>query len=97
MDSGLSMNFIDRLSSFVCRKIALKPKFCLWTFPVLVDGPFGVVSAAEFIGILLVIAFIINGSAAYIIQNWHTISQSQVSAFEKRYGGIWNGCSHLNC
>ena len=91
------MNFVDRLSSFVCGNKASKPKFCLWTFPVLVDGPFGVVSVAEFIGILLVVAFVINGSAAYIIQSWQTISQSQVSAFDKRCGAISNGCSYLNC
>lgn len=74
---------VQELSSFVCGNKASKPKFCLWTFPVLVDGPFGVVSVAEFVGILLVVAFVINGSAAYIIQNWQTISHSQVSAFDK--------------
>ncbi|XP_050289052.1 ferric reduction oxidase 7, chloroplastic-like [Quercus robur] len=34
------------------------PRFRLWTFPVLVDGPLGVVSAAELIGIILFIVFV---------------------------------------
>lgn len=67
----------------VPEKKATKPKFRLWTFPVLVDGPFGVVSVAEFIGILLVVIFVIYSSAAYVLQNWHTISQYQQSDFYK--------------
>ena len=35
------------------------PRFRLWTFPVLVDGPLGVVSADELIGIILFIVFVI--------------------------------------
>ena len=35
------------------------PRFRLWTFPVLVDGPLGVVSAAELIGMILFIVFVI--------------------------------------
>ncbi|KAK7818297.1 ferric reduction oxidase 7, partial [Quercus suber] len=35
------------------------PRFRLWTFPVLLDGPLGVVSAAELIGIILFIVFVI--------------------------------------
>uniref|UniRef100_A0A7N2LDQ8 Uncharacterized protein n=1 Tax=Quercus lobata TaxID=97700 RepID=A0A7N2LDQ8_QUELO len=34
------------------------PRFRLWTFPVLVDGPLGAVSAAELIGIILFIVFV---------------------------------------
>ncbi|CDP11668.1 unnamed protein product [Coffea canephora] len=34
------------------KKVSKIPRFSLWTFPVLVDGPFGVVSAAEMIGLL---------------------------------------------
>ena len=34
-------------------------RFRLWSFPVLVDGPLGVVSAAELIGIILFIVFVI--------------------------------------
>ncbi|KAJ8420196.1 hypothetical protein Cgig2_021666 [Carnegiea gigantea] len=67
----------------VQEKKASRPRFRLWTFPVLVDGPFGVVSVAEFIGILLVAVFVIYGCAAYVIRNWHWISHSEVSAFYK--------------
>ncbi|KAK4587892.1 hypothetical protein RGQ29_019053 [Quercus rubra] len=35
------------------------PRFRFWTFPVLVDGPLGVVSAAELIGIILFIVFVV--------------------------------------
>ncbi|XP_078434582.1 ferric reduction oxidase 7, chloroplastic-like [Wolffia australiana] len=40
----------------------------LWTFPVLLDGPFGVVSATEFIWIVLFAAFILWGFVASINQ-----------------------------
>ncbi|XP_051135277.1 ferric reduction oxidase 6-like [Andrographis paniculata] len=35
------------------------PQFRLWTFPVLVDGPFGVVTAAELAGIFLFVVYLI--------------------------------------
>ncbi|KAM3714978.1 hypothetical protein ACJW31_01G373300 [Castanea mollissima] len=41
------------------------PRFRLWTFPVLVDGPLGVVSAAELIGIILFIVFVIWSAYVY--------------------------------
>ncbi|ONK57799.1 uncharacterized protein A4U43_C09F4210 [Asparagus officinalis] len=50
------------------------PRFRLWTFPVLVDGPFGVVSAAELIGILLFSAYIVWNIIAYIIQSHDMLS-----------------------
>uniref|UniRef100_A0A7C9EE32 Ferric-chelate reductase (NADH) n=1 Tax=Opuntia streptacantha TaxID=393608 RepID=A0A7C9EE32_OPUST len=65
------------------KKASKPPRFRVWTFPVLVDGPFGVVSVAEFIGILLVGVFVVYGCAAYIIRNWHKISQYEASAFYK--------------
>ncbi|XP_050226397.1 ferric reduction oxidase 7, chloroplastic-like [Mercurialis annua] len=45
------------------------PRIRLWTFPVLVDGPFGVVSAAEFIGIVLFIVYIVWVLYVYTSQN----------------------------
>ncbi|CAL5340958.1 unnamed protein product [Camellia sinensis] len=45
------------------------PRFHLKTFPVLVDGPFGVVSAAELIGILLFVVFVIWAVYAYTVVN----------------------------
>ncbi|OIT07625.1 ferric reduction oxidase 7, chloroplastic, partial [Nicotiana attenuata] len=53
-----------------CRKKTAKgPSFCLWTFPVLVDGPFGVVTAAEMIGVILFSAYIIWAVVMYSIRN----------------------------
>ncbi|KAM3762841.1 hypothetical protein ACB098_01G375900 [Castanea mollissima] len=43
------------------------PRFRLWTFPVLVDGPLGVVSAAELIGIILFIVFVIWSAYVYTV------------------------------
>ncbi|KAK9076948.1 hypothetical protein SSX86_005283 [Deinandra increscens subsp. villosa] len=53
-----------------------KPKhatFRLWTFPVIVDGPFGVVTAAELIVILLVVVYVIWAVSVYAIQNYNLI------------------------
>ncbi|KAL7592249.1 hypothetical protein Lser_V15G33432 [Lactuca serriola] len=53
-----------------------KPKHAtlrLWTFPVIVDGPFGVVTAAELIVILLVVVYIICALSVYAIQNYNLI------------------------
>lgn len=50
------------------------PRFRLWTFPVIVDGPFGVLSAAEFIGVLLFSIYILWTVTAYIIENQSTVS-----------------------
>ncbi|KAF5813565.1 putative ferric-chelate reductase (NADH) [Helianthus annuus] len=53
-----------------------KPKhatFRLWTFPVIVDGPFGVVTAAELIVILLVVVYLIWAVSVYAIQNYNLI------------------------
>lgn len=59
------------------------PRFHLWTFPVLVDGPFGVVSAAELIGILLFSAYVIWNIVSYIIQSHGNISRFSLSSMEK--------------
>ncbi|KAJ7946500.1 Ferric reduction oxidase [Quillaja saponaria] len=50
------------------KKTSIYPSFRLWTFPVLVDGPFGVVSATEFIGIILFLAFVIWAVYAYTMR-----------------------------
>ncbi|KAK6945682.1 Ferric reductase transmembrane component-like domain, partial [Dillenia turbinata] len=69
----------DSASPQHVRKKAIEPSFGrLWTFPVLVDGPFGVVSAAEFIGIVLFVAFVIWAVTVYTIQNFNLISQFQL-------------------
>ncbi|KAF5809949.1 putative ferric-chelate reductase (NADH) [Helianthus annuus] len=43
--------------------------FRLWTFPVIIDGPFGVVTAAELIGIMLFAVYIIWAVTVYTIKN----------------------------
>ncbi|XP_057965737.1 ferric reduction oxidase 7, chloroplastic-like isoform X2 [Malania oleifera] len=62
------------------RKPPKSPCFRLWTFPVLVDGPFGVVSAAEFFGILLFFAYVIWAVAAYTVRNYNLLSKYQLPA-----------------
>ncbi|KAK9928619.1 hypothetical protein M0R45_025744 [Rubus argutus] len=49
------------------KKTSRNPSFHLWTFPVLVDGPFGVVSAAEFIGILLFVVYVVWAVCSYTV------------------------------
>ncbi|KAM5574158.1 ferric reduction oxidase 7, chloroplastic [Rosa sericea] len=50
-----------------------KAKFSLWTFPVLVDGPLGVVSAAEMIGIILFIVFVLSALFFYTVANFEML------------------------
>ena len=55
--------FVKMTNSSTCtttRKETKKAKYSLWTFPVLVEGPLGVVSAAEMIGIILFIVFVLS-------------------------------------
>ncbi|PWA93304.1 ferric reductase, NAD binding domain-containing protein [Artemisia annua] len=47
--------------------------FRLWTFPVIVDGPFGIVTAAELIIILIVVVYLIWALSIYAIQNYSLI------------------------
>ncbi|XP_062095674.1 ferric reduction oxidase 6-like [Humulus lupulus] len=55
------------------KKTSGHPSFRLWTFPVIVDGPFGVVSAAEFIGILLFGVYVIWAVYSYILKAFNSI------------------------
>ncbi|GAV63751.1 Ferric_reduct domain-containing protein/FAD_binding_8 domain-containing protein/NAD_binding_6 domain-containing protein [Cephalotus follicularis] len=68
---------------FPKKKTSEYPSFRLWTFPVLVDGPFGVVSAAEFIGIALFVVFILWSVYAYTMRNFSLISSYQLPSKEK--------------
>ncbi|KAM0916590.1 hypothetical protein ACQ4PT_009967 [Festuca glaucescens] len=52
--------------------------FRLWTFPVLVDGPFGVVSAAEFIGIILFILYFVFSMTYYMLDSVSFVSSFHV-------------------
>ncbi|XVF75462.1 hypothetical protein PTKIN_Ptkin13bG0190400 [Pterospermum kingtungense] len=68
---------------FEKRKTSKNPGFRLWTFPVLVDGPFGVVSAAELIGIILFVVFIIWALYAYTLRNLSHMTQFDIPSTEK--------------
>lgn len=65
------------------KKSAKRPTLRLWTFPILADGPFGVISAAEFIGIFLVAVFVIWACVAYALQSWSAASEFQLPSFDK--------------
>ncbi|KAG4181148.1 hypothetical protein ERO13_A10G208200v2 [Gossypium hirsutum] len=83
-------------------KSSKKPRFRLWTFPVLVDGPFGVVSAAEFIGITLFVVFIIWAMYAYTLRNislltLFDISSSETGRFMLELTGLRCGMLGLLC
>ncbi|KAK8987158.1 hypothetical protein V6N11_055470 [Hibiscus sabdariffa] len=65
------------------KKSIKKPGFRLWTFPVLVDGPFGVVSAAEFIGIILFVVFVIWAMYAYTLRNLNLFIKFEVPDADK--------------
>ncbi|KAK7246071.1 hypothetical protein RIF29_40929 [Crotalaria pallida] len=56
------------------KKSSRYPRFRLWTFPVLVDGPFGVISATELIGIVLFSAYVIFAFCVYTIRALGAIS-----------------------
>ncbi|KAM1731636.1 hypothetical protein ACFX11_017496 [Malus domestica] len=58
------------------KKTSQNPSFRLWTFPILVDGPFGVVSAAELIGILLFVVYTIWSVSYYAVSILGTIPGS---------------------
>ncbi|KAL2341483.1 hypothetical protein Fmac_009423 [Flemingia macrophylla] len=60
------------------KKNSKHPRFRLWTFPVLIKGPFGVVSATEFIGIVLFMLYVIWAVYAYFVR-----ALGSTSFFEK--------------
>lgn len=68
------------------KKTSKLPRFRLWTFPVLVKGPFGVVSATELIGIVLVLLYVIWALYAYTVRALDFVSEFDVPSFrDKRY------------
>jgi len=54
-----------------------------------VDGPFGVVSATELIGIVLFVVYVIWAVYAYTTQILSVISQSQLTLKQKRYNILY--------
>ena len=59
--------------------------FQLWTFPVLVDGPFGVVSAVEFIGIVLFIVYVVYSMTYYALESVSLVSKFDTPSKTDRY------------
>ncbi|OWM79288.1 ferric reduction oxidase 7, chloroplastic-like [Punica granatum] len=77
-------------------KPAKYPRLRLWTFPVLVDGPFGVVSAAELIGICLFVAYVVWAISAYTLEDLSILSTSTLPPEQKsvemwEYSGLHLG------
>ncbi|MED6133189.1 hypothetical protein PIB30_026260 [Stylosanthes scabra] len=77
------------------RKSTKYPSFRLWTFPVLVKGPFGVVSATELIGIVLFSAYVIFAIYNYTMRALasspsHDLTRSiyMLEILGLRFGGI---------
>ncbi|XP_058186398.1 ferric reduction oxidase 7, chloroplastic-like isoform X2 [Rhododendron vialii] len=77
--------FLSGEEEFQEKKLSKNPWFRLWTFPVIVDGPFGVVSAAELIGILLFSMFTIWAVYAYTLANFNILSKFQLTFIEESY------------
>ncbi|XP_060167480.1 ferric reduction oxidase 6-like [Lycium barbarum] len=79
------------------------PNFRLWTFPVLVDGPFGVVTAAEMIGVILFSVYIVWAIIMYTIQDvdllslFHVHSMKEKSAVFLELTGLRFGFIGLIC
>ena len=76
-----------------------KAKFSLWTFPVLVDGPLGVVSAAEMIGIILFIVFVLSALYSYTVANFEMLPSygDDLTEGEKRCNAfLYNGSGNIN-
>ncbi|KAI7753625.1 hypothetical protein M8C21_025489 [Ambrosia artemisiifolia] len=58
--------------------------FRLWTFPIIIDGPFGVVTAAELIGIMLFAVYIIWAVTVYTIKNISLLPLMDITDTGKR-------------
>lgn len=69
---------LNRMNNYKFRR------YRLWTFPVLVDGPFGVVSAAELIGILLFCGYVLWSLAVYVVQSQSMIERISLTLKDKR-------------
>ncbi|KAL8154321.1 hypothetical protein V2J09_012081 [Rumex salicifolius] len=75
---GIAGTLLLAFSVPVLDKAKRSLRFRIWTFPVLVDGPFGVVSAAEFIGITLSVLWFIWATSVYTVQAWSLFAELEV-------------------
>ncbi|KAK3000660.1 hypothetical protein RJ639_020669 [Escallonia herrerae] len=67
------------------KKTSMRPSFRLWTFPVIIDGPFGVVSAAELIGIVLFSVYVVWAVCVYTVRNYTLLSLYQLTSKEMSF------------
>ena len=82
----LFMSIIHLYFYLCARKKKLRSlSFRLWTIPVLVDGPFGVVSAVEFIGIVLFITFVVYSMTYYAVESVSLVSKFDLPSMTERY------------
>lgn len=65
-------------------KSSKHPRFRLWTFPVLIKGPFGVVSATEFTGIVLFLLYVFWATYAYTVDALGSIPESDRTSFRAK-------------
>ncbi|CAJ1962819.1 unnamed protein product [Sphenostylis stenocarpa] len=85
------------------KKSSKYPRFRLWTFPVLIKGPFGVVSAAELIGIVLFLLYVVWATYVYtvealgLISETHQLSSRAKSIFMIEIMGLRSGAIGLMC
>ena len=80
------MSITHHYSYLYTRKRKLRSlSFRLWTFPVLVDGPFGVVSAVEFIGIVLFVFYVVYSMTYYALESVSLVSKFDTPSKTDRY------------
>ncbi|KAH9287552.1 hypothetical protein KI387_031669, partial [Taxus chinensis] len=77
------------------RKNVKSPRPRLWTFPALIDGPFGVVSAAEIAVIVLFVAYIFGTMAVYVIKDYRSVGESPLPSIEKWWVMLESSGLHL--
>ncbi|WCJ41922.1 ferric reduction oxidase 6 [Euphorbia peplus] len=65
------------------KKSSKKASVSLWTFPLLVEGPLGVVSAAEFIGIFLFYFYVVWAVFTNTIRNFSLVAGLDLSPREQ--------------
>ncbi|KAL5539382.1 hypothetical protein UlMin_042914 [Ulmus minor] len=86
---------------FTKNKNSRYPSFRLSTYPVIVDGPFGVVSAAEFIGIFLFVIYVLWAVYAYTVRTVSNISDQlsfkEQSLFFLEFMGLRFGSIGIYC
>ncbi|CAN1259585.1 Ferric reduction oxidase 7, chloroplastic [Linum perenne] len=82
------------------------PRPELWTFPVFVDGPLGVVSATELIGVVLFVGYIVWALYLYTVKNLallstytltHTLTLPQFSMYLMELTGLRLGMIGMFC